>query len=126
MFQKLLDPGLHYEYLGDTSINAANYDIVKVSFKANDEKPTDTYQLYINKSTHLVDQFLFTVVDFGVVEEPYLMQVSYETVDGMVIPAKRQYKKSTWEAEITDEPWIYVTWTDIKFNNGLSKVDFKK
>lgn len=54
------------------------------------------------------------------------MQLEYEQIDGMLIPTKRQYKKSTWNAAISDAPWILVTWSDIKFNNGLKKMDFKK
>lgn len=126
MFQKLLDPGLNYEYLGEKMVDDKAYDVVKISFVSPDEKPTDVYQLYINKNTSLVDQFLFSVVDFGVMETPFLMQLEYEEVGGMLIPTKRLYKKSTWDAELIEGPWIKVTWTDIKFNNGLSGDDFKK
>ncbi len=126
MFQKLLDPGVNYEYMGEEAVNDKAYDVVKISFDNIDDKPTDVYQLYINRNTSLVDQFLFSVVDFGVMETPYLMQLQYENVDGILIPTKRRYKKSTWEAEVNEEHWIKVTWTDIKFNNGLSSADFKK
>lgn len=126
MMQKLLDPGLNYEYIGEKTLDNGAYDIVKVSFNSVDDKPTDIYQLYINKSTSLVDQFLFTVADFGVIETPLLMQLQYEKVNGLLIPTKRQYKKSTWEADVSDAPWINVTWSDIKFNNGLTNQDFKK
>ncbi|WP_204346169.1 DUF6503 family protein [Psychroserpens algicola] len=126
MMQKLLDPGLNYEYLGEKTINSKVYDIVKVSFESKDGTPKDIYQLYINKDTHLVDQFLFTVADFGVMETPYLMTLDYETVDGILIPTKRRYKKSNWDAEVTNDPWIQVTWSDINFNNQLSKETFNK
>ena len=126
MFQKLLDPNLIYEYLGEQNINEISYDIVKISFEPKDDKPTDIYQIYINKKTQLVDQFLFTVADFGVVEEPFIMQMEYEEVDGILVPSKRKYKKSTWNAAITQEPWITVDWTNISFNNGLTQSDFRK
>lgn len=124
MFQKLLDPGLTYEYLGENVLNDIPYDIVKISFQSNNEKPTDIYQLYINKKTLLVDQFLFTVADFGVIEEPFLMILSYEQIEDMLIPTQRLYKKSTWNADVSNDPWIKVNWTNIKFNNGLVKDDF--
>jgi hypothetical protein len=124
MFQKLLDPGLNYEHLGKETIDNKTYNIVKVSFDSKDDTPKDIYQIYINKETGLVDQFLFTVADFGLFETPLLMQVDYEEVDGFLIPNKRKYKKSTWKAEIDDAPWTHVTWTNIKFNNGLTKADF--
>ncbi len=126
MFQKLLDPGVNYEYMGEKTVNEKAYDVVKITFTTDNDKPTDIYQLYINKDTSLVDQFLFTVADFGAMEIPNLMQLQYEEVDGMLMPTKRQYKKSTWDAAVSEEPWINVTWTEIKFNNGLSSADFEE
>ncbi len=126
MFQKLLSPGVNYEYLGETKMNGKDYEIVKISYDSKDDRPTDIYQLYINKKTMLVDHFLFTVADYGVIEVPFLMELEYEKIDGILIPTKRRYKKSTWEAEVTDEPWILVNWSDIKFNNGLTQKDFEK
>ena len=126
MFQKLLDPGLNYEYLGEKQIQGTAYDIVKVSFDSPADKPTDIYQVYINRETELVDQFLFTVADFGIMDTPSLMEVEYEEVDGILIPTKRRYKRSDWEATVSDQPWISVNWTDIKFNNGLTAMDFKQ
>ena len=126
MMQKLLDPGLNYEYLGEKTISDQYYDIVKVTFETEDDKPTDIYQLYINRKTALVDQFLFTVADFGVMETPNLMLLKYENIDGILIPTQRKYKKSTWDAEVSEEPWTRVTWSDIKFNTSITKKDFKK
>lgn len=124
MMPKLLDDGIKYEYLGEKIIADNEYDIVKVTFNTNDKKPTDTYQLYINRETALVDQFLFTVADFGIMD-PNLMKLEYENIEGLLIPTKRIYKKSTWEADVTDAPWIKVNWTDIKFNNNLTEEDFQ-
>ena len=126
MMQKLLDAGIKYEFLGEKTIDANDYNIVKISFNFDDDKPTDTYQLYINKKTALVDQFLFTVADFGVMETPYLMTLDYEHIDGLLLPTKRKYKQSSWNADVTDAPWILVTWTNIKFQNKLTEQDFKK
>ncbi|MEO9476791.1 MAG: hypothetical protein ABJG41_14710 [Cyclobacteriaceae bacterium] len=126
MFQKLADPGLKYDYLGETIIDNKNFDIVKVSFELNDDKPTDIYQLYINKETGIVDQFLFTVAEYGVVETPLLMQLEYEEVDGFLLPTKRKYKKSNWEAEVMDTPWVLVNWSNIRFHNNFTKEEFSK
>lgn len=125
MIPKLLDPGLNYEYIGEKTIDGSAYDIVKVSFNSPADKPTDIYQLYINKQTSLADQFLFTVADFGVMDTPLLMKIEYEKIGDILIPTKRTYKKSTWDAVVSDDPWIKVTWSNIKFDNGLSKADFK-
>lgn len=125
MMQKLLDPGLYYEYIKEQAVGEATYDVVKVTFESEDDKPKDIYQIYINKDTKLVDQFLFTVMDFGK-SDPLLMEMEYETIDGLLIPTKRRYKASNWDAEVTNEPWILVNWTDIKFNNDLTEADFRK
>lgn len=125
MFQKLLDPGLKYDFLGQKDINNTSFDVVKVSFDSENDKPSDIYQLYINKETGLVDQFLFTVADFGIIETPLLMQMEYEPIDGFLIPTKRKYKKSNWDAVVFDTPWIKVNWTNIKFDNNLKKDEFK-
>ncbi|SIR29512.1 hypothetical protein [Maribacter ulvicola] len=126
MFQKLMDKGVTYKYLGEETLNDIAYEVVKISFNFGESKPTDIYQLYINKNTSLVDQFLFTVADFAVVETPYLMTLKYEEVDGMLLPTKRKYKKSTWKAAVNDAPWTTVNWSNIKFNNALNKREFKK
>jgi len=125
MLPKLLDPGVTYEHLGAETHHGSNYDVVKVSFESPDGTPKDIYQLYINQETQLMDQFLFTVADFGLMDTPLLMQVEYEEVDGLLIPTKRRYKMSTWEANVDDAPWTMVSWTDIVFGNDLSPSDFK-
>ncbi|WP_299779287.1 DUF6503 family protein [uncultured Formosa sp.] len=125
MMQKLMDPGLNYEYIKEQTVGDTQYDVVKVTFDSEDGKPKDIYQLYINKDTKLVDQFLFTVMDFGK-SDPLLMELDYENIDGVLLPTKRKYKASNWDAEVTDKPWILVNWTNIKFNNGLERADFSK
>lgn len=126
MMQKLMDPNLNYEYIKQDTVAGNIYDIVKVTFNSEDGKPTDIYQLYINQATSLVDQFLFTVVDFNVMETPFLLQMEYEEVGGILIPTKRRYTQANWDGENLNENWIQVSWTDIKFNNGLAKSIFER
>ncbi|GAK90670.1 hypothetical protein JCM19297_1986 [Nonlabens ulvanivorans] len=57
--------------------------------------------------------------------DPSLMQMEYENIDGLLIPTKRKYKASDWQATVTDAPWIHVNWTDIKFNNDINDLDFQ-
>jgi hypothetical protein len=126
MLPKLLDPGLTYEYLGEKTFHDKAYDVINVSFSSSPDKPTDIYQVHVNKSSGMIEQFLFTVADFGLIDTPLLMEVDYEKIDNLLIPTKRRYKQSTWDADVSDAPWIQVNWTDIKFNNGLTPADFKK
>lgn len=126
MMQKLLDPGLQYTYVKEEAVEGVTYDVVKITFQSEEGRPTDTYQVYLNRETGLVDQFLFTVVDFGVEETPYLMQLQYEEIDGLLIPTVRQYVQASWEGEPLGDSWIKVNWTDVSFNNGLTTEIFQK
>ncbi|MDF9796428.1 hypothetical protein OKW21_001691 [Catalinimonas alkaloidigena] len=126
MMQKLLDPGLNYEYLGEASFNEREYHTIKITFNQIGDKPTDIYQIYLNKETLLVDRFLFTVADKGVMDTPLLMEIKYEEIEGKLIPSHRRYKKSSWDANVIDAPWIEVKWSDIRFNNDLTIEDLEK
>ncbi len=120
MMFKLLDPGLIYKYEGSRTIDGRQYDLVKISFEDQVGDAQDTYLLYINKSTKLVDQFLFTVMAFGM-REPLLMQVQYQTIKGLKIPAKRKYVKSNWQGEIIGTQWTTAEWDNIRFSNGFDR-----
>jgi hypothetical protein len=123
MMQKLLDPGINYDYLGQNTIDGKPYDIVKITFQTPDDVVSDTYQLYINSETHLVDQFLFTVVSKNVTD-PILMRVKYENIEGILLTTYRKYTKSDWEATILKDVWVEEITKDIKFNQGLDKALF--
>lgn len=120
MMQKLLDPGINYEYLGQDTIEDKLYDIVKITFNTADDTASDTYQLFINPETHLVDQFLFTVVSKNITD-PILMRVKYENVEGILLTTYRKYTKSNWEADVLKDAWIEEITKDIKFNQNLDK-----
>lgn len=124
MMQKLTDPGLNYELLNFDTLENQLYDVVKVTFKSQ-EKPTDIYQIYINQETNLVDQFLFTVADYGKME-PLVMKVEYEEIDGILIPTKRKYTKGTWDGKNLTEKWTHVNWENIKFNTHISRELFEE
>ena len=123
MMQKLLDPGINYEYLGQESVDGKMYDLVKITFSAADDVATDIYQLYINPKTHLVDQFLFTVVSKNVTD-PILMRVTYENIDGILLTTLRKYTKSDWDANVINDVWVEEITKDIKFNQNLDKTLF--
>ena len=123
MMQKLLDAGINYEYLGQDSIEGKLYDIVKITFNTADDVASDTYQLYINPETHLVDQFLFTVMSKNVAD-PILMRVKYEKVGGILLTTYRKYTKSDWEANVLKDVWVEEITKDIKFNQNLDKALF--
>ncbi|MEM7436241.1 MAG: DUF6503 family protein [Myxococcota bacterium] len=122
---KLLDPGMTYKYEGQRKVGNTTYEMVRVGFNDGVGDVADTYLLYINPQTWRVDQFLFTVLDFGM-KEPLLMTVEYERVDGVLLSTKRRYAPATWSGKVRGKP----QWTDeisvgVEFNNGFSKSMFK-
>lgn len=125
MMQKLLDPGINYEYLGQDKVDGKLYDIVKITFNTIGDEASDTYQLYINPKTHLVDQFLFTVVSKNVTD-PILMRVNYEKVGGVLLTTHRKYTKSDWNATVLNDVWIEEISQNIKFNQNLDKSLFNE
>lgn len=125
MMYKLLDPGMIYTYKGARSVNGIEYDVVEITFEAGVGDVQDTYVLYINPQTHLVDQFLFTVLDFGITE-PLMMKVEYEEVAGLRLPARKKYAPADWEGNIKQDVWVDEIAENIKFNNGFSRDLFEK
>jgi len=125
MFFKLADNGVNQELLSDQEVNGIAYHRVKITFEGNVGDAQDTYLLYINKETKLIDQFLFTVVGFGITE-PNLMTYEYETIDGIKIPTKRKYIEADWDGNIKGKAYYITNWTNIKFGVTLDKAMFEK
>jgi hypothetical protein len=73
----------------------------------------------------LIDQFLFTVLDFGVTE-PLLMKVEYEEIAGLKLATKKKYAPADWEGNIKQEVWVDEICENIKFTNGFSRDIFEK
>ncbi len=125
MMFKLLDPGLNYAYEGTRNYEGVEYDLVKITFGDNVGDAQDTYLLYINPYTDLVDLFLFTVMDFGVAE-PFMMKVDYTPVEGLMLPAVRRYAPATWAGDMRGQDWAIEIMTEVKFNNGFKPAQFEK
>lgn len=125
MMQKLLDPGTVHTHRGTREYNGVTYDLVELSFDVPEGTPADKYVLYVNPETHLIDAFLFTVVDFGMVDNPPLMEVEYETFGDVMLPVTRRYTTSNWDGEVAnDAVWTDEIMEDLKFGNGFTPADF--
>jgi hypothetical protein len=126
MMFKLLDPGAAYAYKGTKAGDGIEYDLIEITFNEGVGDAQDIYVLYINPETRLVDQFLFTVMDFGR-QDPLLMKVEYEEVAGVKLPSKRRYVPADWEGvPAEDQGWTDEISTSIKFKNGFQKAMFEK
>ncbi len=125
MMFKLLDPGVNYEYAGTKEVNGVSYDLVKITFGENIGDVQDKYLLFINPETHMVDQFLFTVLDFNITE-PNLMMVKYEEIDGVKLPTNRTYTKADWDGNVKGDKWTAEISRNIVFKNGFTRDMFEK
>ena len=124
MMYKLKDPGTNYKYLGTEKVDNITYDKVSLIYDANitKKKKNDEYILYFNPNTHLVDQFYFSLPDWGIDKPILKMTLTYQEIDGILVSTVRKGFMPT-------EKGVYVpigvyTFSDIKFNNGFKKEDF--
>lgn len=124
MMHKMLDPGMVYALDEDRKVDGKLYKIVKVGYESGVGDVQDTYVLYINPETKLVDQFLFTVMDFDRTE-PLLMRCEYEEVDGALLMTYRKYAPANWAGEVLKDAWTEEISNNIKFNNGFRPIDLK-
>ena len=121
---KLLDPGVNLKYNGVRLYNGINYEMVEVNFDEQTGDVQDKYLLYINPNTKLIDQFLFTVKDYGL-EQPFMMRVKYEEIEGVKLTTYREYALSNWDGDIVQDQWTKEWSEDISFNNGFTVDDFR-
>ncbi len=119
MMPKLLDPGISYKWLREDKVGSHKYDVVSITFERPQGEKSDIYHLYINQETGLIDQFLFTVIDFNVVDKPLLMLVEYEHINGLMVPTNRKYTMANWEGEIDSDKWTQEIATNIKFDQEV-------
>jgi len=126
MMHKLTDPGTHHRHKGISKVNGVDYHLVELTFGEGVGDVQDKYVLYVHPKTHLVDQFLFTVMDFGM-RKPYLMRVKYAKVNGVTLPVTRRYTSSNWKGRIKkNAQWTEELMTDIKFDNGFETGVFER
>ena len=123
MMFKLLDPGLTYAYEGTRRVGDIDYDLVRVGFEKGIGIVQDTYLLYLNPETHLVDQFLYTVMEYNR-SEPILMKFEYEKIDGVLVPTRRMHTASNWAGEVGHTPWTGELLLDVRFRNGFTRQMF--
>ncbi|MEX1054922.1 MAG: hypothetical protein WED81_02765, partial [Rhodothermales bacterium] len=110
----LADPGVHYELLADEPLDGAPHEMVRISFDEGvGEAPGDTYTLYLNKETGMVEAIRYTVTFFGGPDpgtpprETLFYYEDYATVDGLTVPTHfRGYSFANGQrGEFGNEAW---------------------
>ncbi len=125
MMYKLNNPGAQFESAGNETLENTSYDKVKVTYdpEVTGKDENDTYILYVNSNTKMVDQFYFSLPAFGIADPIILMKLEYEEINGLKLATKR----SIWmpsENGYSEEANLVQTSTNVKFNNGFTDDTF--
>jgi len=123
MMYKLSDPGVEAEYLESEKVNGVVYEKVKIAYDADQtsKAQNDTFILYFNPKSHLVDFFYFSLPLFGVNDPVLRMELHYEVIDGIHIATERIGVFPDEKGNYT-EAGRYST-GNVTFGNNFSKED---
>lgn len=118
----LADPGIDYEVLPDEVLDGVAHDMVRISYgEGVGDSPGDTYTLYVNKGSGLVDAIRYTVTfgrparqgaDARPKSETLLYYEDYVAVDGLKVATRFRgfhfvdgkmgdFKNEAWATEIS-------------------------
>lgn len=119
---KLNDKGTIAAYEGQEEYNGRVYDKLKVTYDSEltGKEQNDTYILYVNPDTKLIDRFYFSLPFMGVNEPVLIANYSYEDIDGQLVATKRTYFLPNETGEYAEAPSLVQTLSDVKFNNGFT------
>ena len=126
MFYKMDNDGVIATYKGKEDVNGTKYDIVNVTYDAEvtGKSQNDEYIFYVNPKTKLVERFFFSLPAMGVNAPVLLMELDYETIDGVTFATKRRIYQPGSDGKLSTSPNLVQTLTDVRFNNGFKKADF--
>lgn len=121
MFFKFNDPGVIHKYLGTEESGGIDYQKISISYdsKLTGKEKNDSYILYVNPKTYLVDQFYFSLPARGVDKPVILMKLSYENFDGLTIATQRRIFQPGKDGKMATDPGLIQTLTKVKFDNGF-------
>ncbi len=89
--------------------DATVYDVMRITFRTTDDKLTDVYQLCITSESNFSGSVSLYRGRFRRDGNALPDEAGVRAqIEDLLIPAQRRYKKSTWDAEVGDEPWISV------------------
>lgn len=122
---KLADPGTTHAYQGQEERNGKVYDKVLVSYDpaVTGKEQNDTYILYIDPKTRLIDCFFFSLPFMGVNQPALFMEVDYKSQDGVTIPVKRRAYFPGPDGQPTATPGLEQTMENIRFKNQFTAAD---
>lgn len=91
---KSFDPGVNREYAGEKTDAAGRmYDVVKFTFDNVGLTPGDTYWMWVNRDTGLVDEWHMKLQSAKPEDEPSVVLFrDYRRIGGLLISTKREIK----------------------------------
>lgn len=124
---KLNDKGTILKPIGKEDYNGTSYDKVAVTYDAaiTGKEQNDSYILYVNPTTKMIDRFFFSLPAMGVNVPAIAANYEYEDIDGQKVATKRTYFMPNEKGEYGETPSIVQTLTDIKFNNDFTGESIK-
>ncbi|MEM9000421.1 MAG: DUF6503 family protein [Bacteroidota bacterium] len=124
---KLNENGTIASYEGQEAYHGKHYDKIKISYdpEVTGKEQNDSYMLYIDPVTKLIDRFYFSLPFLGVHEPVIIADYEYSDVDGQKIATKRSYYIPN-EQGYSKEPNLVQTLTNITFNNGFTREHIMK
>ena len=119
---KLNDKGTIAKYMGQEEYKGTTYDKVEVSYDASitGKEQNDTYILYVNPTTKMIDRFYFSLPAMGMNEPLIVADYEYEDIEGQKVATKRSIYMPSPDG-YSEEPNLVQTLTDVKFNNGFAE-----
>ena len=120
---KLNDNGTILKSMGQEDYNGTTYDKVSVTYDSaiTGKEQNDSYILYVNPATKMIDRFFFSLPAMGVNVPAIAANYEYTDIDGQKLATKRTYFMPNAQGEYNEEvPSIVQTLTDVTFNNGFT------
>ncbi|WP_350286703.1 DUF6503 family protein [uncultured Croceitalea sp.] len=119
---KLNDKGTIAKYLGREEYKEEVYDKIEITYDPAITGKTlnDTYILFVNPKTKLIDRFFFSLPFLGISDPVIIADYSYEEVGGQKLATKRDYFLPNAEGTYGTAPDIEQTISQITFNNGFT------
>ncbi|MGB5943266.1 MAG: DUF6503 family protein [Leeuwenhoekiella sp.] len=125
---KLSDDATKLKYMGQETYNEVAYDKIEVTYdsEATGKPQNDSYILYVNPDTKLIDRFFFSLPAMGMNVPAIAANYEYEEIEGQMVSAHRKYFMPDENGEYGDVPSIVQTLTNVKFDNGFTNENIMK
>jgi len=119
MMYKLSDPSVQAKFEGVETVNDITYKKVTIGYTGTGKEADDSYILYFNPDTNLVDFFYFSLPAWGINEAILRMELKYEKIDEVLIATERTGFFPNPKTGELEEAGKFIS-TNIKFNNGFT------